>query len=95
MISTPEDDVPQDSWFSEPDREFASEQAAINHAAKLLRDGEYAWIDVCKPHGDSMVYDYHIDEQRLRLSLSKREISDGEHDTLPRSRRRQRRRRLC
>ena len=65
MISTPEDDVPQDSWFSEPDRKFASEQAAINHAAKLLRDGEYAWIDVCKPHGGSMVYDYHIDEAEI------------------------------
>lgn len=71
MISTPEDDVPEDSWFSDPDRVFGSEQAAINHAAKLLRDGEYAWIDVCKPHGDAMVYDYHINRAEIEAKSVK------------------------
>jgi len=65
MIATPEDGLPEDSWFSEPDQEFDSEQAAINHAAKLLRDGEDAWIDVSKPQGDAMVYDYHIERAEI------------------------------
>ena len=60
MIATP-----KDPCFSEPDQEFDSEQAAINHAAKLLRDGEDAWIDVSKPQGGAMVYDYHIERAEI------------------------------
>ena len=74
MIATPEDGLPEDSWYSEPDQEFASEQVASNHAAKLLRDGKHCWIDVCNPLGDAMVYDYHIKRAEIEADgCSKRE----------------------
>ncbi len=70
MIGTPEDGLPEDFWYSEPDQEFASQQAAINHAAKLLRDGKHAWIDACESRGKHFVYDYHINRAEIEEKSS-------------------------